>query len=66
MYKKIYDRTLKEIQNIYHTIRSNSDILYTLETEKHALVNSDRKRYWIDREITVGHVQPSIEKTKTC
>jgi len=61
IYKQIHDGTLKEIQSICPTIRSIKNNLYTLETKKHALVKLDRKRYWIDREISVGYGHPSIK-----
>ena len=61
-YKKIHDGTLKEIQSICPTIRSIKNNLYTIETKKHALVKLDRKRFWIDRDTSVGYGHPSIKK----
>ena len=64
IYKKIHDGTLKEIQSVCPTIRSIKNNLYTLETKKHALVKLDRKRFWIDRETSVGYGHPSIKRVK--
>ena len=64
IYQKIHDGTLKEIQSVCPTIRSIENNLYTLQTKKHALVKLDRKRYWIDRENSVGYGHPSIKKTE--
>ena len=60
-YRNIHDGVLKSVSSLCPTIISKQNKLYTTCIEKHALVKMDRKRFWLDRENSVGYGHPIIE-----
>ena len=61
IYRDIHDGVIKNVSSTCPTIRSYQNKLYTIVVNKHALAKLDRKRYWINREESVGYGHPSIK-----